>query len=141
MSNYFNDVLREIMFKKRYPYGTSETIKDPDDKEVEVPIDPKHQWSNDYRSGRMEASQKEDEMLRGLLGSSRSRRRGEKEGAYSLANFPGFGAIINATEAGHMPQGSGIHSYMYYMANPEEDRLRREEQRKWAIQQRRLLGL
>jgi hypothetical protein len=122
-----------------YPRGETEGKK-IDGVWQDVPIPAEYQYAEDVRGAKRKASAKEDEMLRGALGSKRSRRKGEKPGAYSMTDHPGLQAAIWGAEsqAGSMP-GAMIQSY--YRMSPEQQRAFDEQRKQWAARQREVLGL
>jgi hypothetical protein len=89
------------------------------------------------------ASQKEDQALKGALGSRRKLREGERmpRGSYALADFEGLGGITDWASTGNTPGGSAhIGLWLQEQSDP---RLRDENMRKrqeWAAIQRALLG-
>jgi hypothetical protein len=93
------------------------------------------------RSG---ASAIEDEMLRGLLGSSRKKRKGEAlpQGSYALAKYPELWKAVQWAKTGNLPGGLGGSEKMWLKEAQDRDLQERNSQqrRNWAGMQARLLG-
>jgi len=142
MSDYYDDMLAQIMWNKEYPRGATEKKK-INGEWVEVPIAPEYQTSEDKRSGRMMASKMEDQKLYGLLGSSREKRENERmpEGAYALADFEGLGGITDWAATGNTPGGSAnIGMWLKEMNDMALRDANSKKRKEWAAYQRQLLG-
>ena len=99
---------------------------------------------NEDASARGDASELEDERLRGLMGSSRKLRKGESmpTGAYSLADHPGLRPAVWQAETGNAPMTAGGSEKLWLMEQ-QDDSLRGQNQdrrKQWAAQQKRLMG-
>jgi len=130
MSNYFDDLLDQILEQRRYPIGRSMKIT-VDGEERDVPIAERYQDQNKLRTARMEASLGEDAMLRHQLGSKR-KRRGEAQGTYSEAWYPGIDQTVWS-----MKRGMGPSWFSQAMAkmSPEEKRAFQERLKFWGNRQ------
>jgi hypothetical protein len=99
---------------------------------------------NEDALARSGASAIEDEMLRGLLGSSRKKRKGEElpEGSFALAKYPELWKAVTWAATGNLPGGIGGSEKMWLKEAQDSGlRERNSQQRKqWAAQQARLLG-
>jgi hypothetical protein len=99
---------------------------------------------NEDALARSGASAIEDEMLRGLLGSSRKKREGEamSQGSYALAKYPELWKAVQWAKTGNLPGGGGSSEKMWLKeAQDSELRDRNSQQRRnWAEMQARLLG-
>ena len=149
MPNYFDIMLDDILFGRRYPRGTHETVVDKTTgEEVEREIDPIRQGPNSRKTARMEAGQRESDMLAYQLGGSRKLRKGESKpkGAYALANYPQLGIALMQAQQGLMAPGGGGANIGLWMkdrelgADPYAAMKRTEARKQWAANQRRLLG-
>jgi hypothetical protein len=143
-NNYYDTMLAQLMFGEVYPRGMTERKKVGGEWE-NVPIPPEflpntEEWKDARRRSKAGASAKEDLALKGALGRSRSRRKGERPGSYAMTDYPGLQTQIWGAEsqAGSMP-GSMIQSF--YRMSPEQQKAFLEQRRQWAAQQREVLGL
>ena len=77
-------------------------------------------------------------MLRGLLGSSRDRRRNEPEGSYTTVRYPGIDAALWSAESGFGAPGFGT---AYTRMTPEQQKEWERKNKQWAARQREILGM
>ena len=94
------------------------------------------------RSG---ASAVEDEMLRGLLGSSRELQEGESggpSGSYALAKYPELSRAVEWAKTGNMAltAGGGVDAWLKEQQDPQLRDRNAQKRKEWAAQQARLLG-
>jgi hypothetical protein len=94
---------------------------------------------------RSSASAIEDEMLRGLLGSSRElgeNESGGPSGSYALAKYPELWKAVQWAKTGNLPGGAGSSEKMWLKEAQDRDLQERNSQKRkqWAAQQSRLLG-
>jgi hypothetical protein len=93
---------------------------------------------------RSSASASEDEMLRGLLGSSRELGENERmpRGSYAGAKYPELSRAVEWGKTGNMPLTGG-GSMAMWLKEQQDPQLRdknSQQRRNWADQQARLLG-
>ena len=120
MSNYYDNVLAQLLATGAFDTGSL------------------HQGA----LARGMASESEDEMLRGRLGSRRKRREGEPPGSFALANYPGLMNAVNWAATGNLPGGSAtIGQWMAEQQDPQLAARGRQKRMDWAKRQRELLGL
>ena len=141
MSNYYDDMLAQIMWDQIYPQGHYRKVKNQYGAEWDVENDPMYQGPNARRGAKMQASQAEDEKLRGLLGSSRARRRGEQQGAYALAEYPELRNAVDWARTGELPGGSAtIQLWLKEQSNPQLRAENMNKRKQWAARQGQLMG-
>lgn len=144
--NYYDTMLADLLFGERYPFGTTERKK-VGGEWTDVPRAPEFPPGTEAekdarRRAKRGASAKEDEALRGALGSSRAAREGEPTGMYALANYPGLMSAVDWASTGNTPGGSGgIGQWMAEQRDPELARRGQQKRMDWARRQRELLGL
>lgn len=99
---------------------------------------------NDRAVARRIASEGNDSMLRGQLGSRRELREGEggPSGAYALAKYPELSRAVEWAKTGNMPltAGGSVTAWLEEQQNPKLRDKNAEKRRQWAAQQARLLG-
>lgn len=130
MTNYRDIMLQQMLEQLLFPNGTT-----TEDKEGNITNNaPRNLSSNEQRGARMGASEMEDARLRGLLGSSRSMRKGERlpRGSYALAEYPGLQFDIWNAASGSNPRG-GL--YAPIAPGSEADLKIQEMRKKWAANQ------
>ena len=66
MPNYYDTVLAQLLFQQAYPKGTTERQKIGGEW-IDVPVSPEYLGPNKRRQQSMQASMREDEMLRDVL--------------------------------------------------------------------------
>jgi len=133
MSNYFDDMLASILELKRFPEGREKQVWNKESGEYDtVPIAEDYQDRKDIAESRMEASQREGDMLRYQLGSKRGRRKGEEEGIFSLAWYPGIDYQIKS--AGKGLGNSTMAQAMHRMTSEEKEAFKKKL-REWANRQ------
>lgn len=133
MSNYFDDMLASILELKRFPEGREKKVWNKETGEYDtVPIAENYQTQNDIGKARMEASQKEDDMLRYQLGTKRKRRKGDVEGSYSLAWYPRLEHEIKSAGKG---LGNSTMAQAMHRMTPEEREAFKKKLREWANRQ------
>ena len=93
---------------------------------------------------RSSASAIEDQMLRGLLGGSRKKRKGEAlpQGSYALAKYPELSRAVEWGKTGNMPltAGGSIAMWLKEQQDPKLRDRNSKQRRDWAGMQARLLG-
>ncbi len=143
--SYFDMLMEQMMFDEQYPRGATEQKKIGGEWET-VPVAPeweKNTWAESEAKSRVKgkASLKEDQALRGALGSSRKLREGENipGGSYALAKYPGMDMDLWIADAGGVPRGYGIQSFMG--ETPQERQERMQKQKEWANAQRAAVGM
>lgn len=121
MSNYYDDMLAQLLATGAFDTGSL------------------HQGA----AARSMASEAEDEMLRGRLGSRRKRGKNENipRGSYALANYPGLMNAVDWASTGNLPGGSAtIGMWLKEAQDPQAASRGRWDRMEWAKKQRELLG-
>ena len=100
--------------------------------------------SGNQAVARRMASEGSDARLRGELGSSRKKRKGESipQGAYALAKYPELWKAVEWARTGNLPGGAGSSEKMW-LKEAKDSELRdknAQQRREWAGMQARLLG-
>jgi hypothetical protein len=141
-TNYYDDMLAQILWSQKYPRGEYEWLEDErTGRRRKVPVPETYQTSEDRRGAKMKASQRESDMLGYLLGSERAATRSDKPGRYAMAEYPELWFATQGASQGLTPYGSGgIGQWLADLQTPGGGQRRDKERKDWARQQERILG-